>query len=182
MGIKRNLSVAKETVFERPKPLALAGFTAGFVALSVGVPWATHLIAGPVAGRTFLPMHFFVLCAGLLLGWRSGLVAGLLSPIISFTLTGMPPAFVLLPLTLEITTYGLISGLLRRRLRGNVWLPLIGALLAGRIVVMIAISLMRVSPPFSYLTSTVIAGLPGIAIQIALLPLIARLFARRTFS
>jgi len=182
LRIKRNLSVAKETVFELPKPLALVGFTAGFVALSVGVPWATHLIGGPVAGRTFLPMHFFVLCAGLILGWRSGLVAGLLSPIISFALTGMPPAVVLLPLTLEITTYGLVSGLLRRRLGRNVWLPLIGALLAGRIVVMIAVSLTRVSPPFSYLASAVIAGLPGIAIQIALIPLVAKLFTRRTFS
>jgi len=182
LRIRQNLSVAKETVFERPKPLVLAGFTAGFVALSVGVPWATHLIGGPVAGRIFFPMHFFVLCAGLLLGWRSGLVAGLLSPIISFTLSGMPPAIVLLPLTLEITTYGLVSGLLRRRLNGNVWPSLIGALIAGRIVVMIAVYLMRVSPPFSYLASAVVSGLPGIAIQIALLPLIAKLFARRTFS
>lgn len=182
MEIRKNLSVAQESVVERPLPLVLAGFTAGFVALSVGVPYAVHLIGGPIAGRIFLPMHFFVLCAGLLLGWRSGLIAGLLSPIISFALTGMPPANVLLPLTLEITAYGLVSGLLRRRFHRNIWLSLVGALLAGRIVVMIAVSMMGVSPPFSYLASTLIAGLPGIAIQIALLPLVVKLFTRRTFS
>jgi len=169
-------------VLETPKPFILAGLTAGFVALSVGVPYVIHQLAGISAGRIFLPMQFFVLCAGLLLGWHPGLVAGILSPLISFSLTGMPPAVMLFPVTLEIATYGLVVGLMRRFLTRNLWLPLIAALVAGRIVVASAVYITGISSPLSYLRGAVLMGIPGILIQIVLLPVVVKVLSKRTSS
>ena len=52
-----------------------------FVLLDVLVPWVFHQFH--LAGPTFLPMHIFVLIAGLVFGWRAGLIVGLLTPLTS---------------------------------------------------------------------------------------------------
>lgn len=182
MRITQNPSAIRENVLERPKPLLLSGLTAGFVALSVAVPYAIHQFVGISAARAFLPMHFFVLCAGLLLGWQPGLVAGLLSPAISYSLSGMPPAPTLFPITLEIATYGLVAGLMKRIFPKNLWLPLIAALIAGRTVLAATVFVRGIPSPLSYLGGSVLAGLPGIAIQIALLPFMVKLFTKRISS
>ena len=56
-------------------------FTAGFISLAVATPWVFHQFY--LAGPTFLPMHIFVLVAGLLFGWRAGLIVGLFTPLVS---------------------------------------------------------------------------------------------------
>src|SRR4030043_1277300 len=68
--------------------------TAVFVMLAVFVPWVFHQFH--LAGPTFLPMHIFVLIAGLLCGWRAGLLVGLFTPLVSYFISGMP-AIRLLP-------------------------------------------------------------------------------------
>ena len=170
----------RENVLTRPRPFVLLGLTVGFVSLSVGVPLTVHLLGGPALGRTFLPMHFFILCAGLILGWQPGLAAGILSPAISFSMSGMPPLHLLLPLTLEMATYGLVAGLMRKVFHRNPWLSLATALIAGRIVVAASVSLLGIKGPVAYLTGSIYAGLPGIAIQVAFLPLIVKMLSRRT--
>src|SRR5512133_2769825 len=75
-----------------------------FVALSVTVPWVFHQFG--VAGQVFLPMHFFVLAAGLLFGWQAGLLVGLCSPALSHALAGMPVSVMLPQVTLELASYG----------------------------------------------------------------------------
>jgi niacin transporter len=125
-------------------------------------------------------MHFFILCAGLLLGWQPGLAAGILSPVISFSMSGMPPLPMLLPLTLEMATFGLVAGLMRKVFHRNSWLSVGVAMICGRIVVAAAVSILGIKGPLAYLTGAVYAGLPGIAIQLALLPLIVRMLNRRT--
>ena len=56
-------------------------FTLVFILLDVAVPWLFHQFN--LAGPTFLPMHIFVLIAGLIFGWRAGLIVGLLTPLAS---------------------------------------------------------------------------------------------------
>lgn len=172
-------SRVREEALTRPNPVALLGLTVGFVALSVGTPYAVHMLGGPALGRTFLPMHFFILFSGLLLGWQPGLAVGVLSPLISFGLSGMPPAHLLLPLTLEMSTYGLVAGVMTRSLKKNLWFSLAVALVAGRIVVAAAVLAMGIQNPVSYMTSSLIAGLPGIAAQLAFLPVIVTFFNRK---
>ncbi|TSC53614.1 MAG: hypothetical protein LiPW39_175, partial [Parcubacteria group bacterium LiPW_39] len=99
-------------------------FVAAFTVLSVITPMAAHYFGGPTAGRIFLPLHFFVLTAGLLLGWRAGLVVGILTPLISYSVSGMPLLLVLPFVTMEVAAYGFFAGLLRENVK-NIWVALI---------------------------------------------------------
>ncbi len=178
--MRHRFAIARVDALERPSPFLLAGLTASFTALSVGTPYAVHLLGGPALGRALLPMHFFVLASGLLLGWQSGLAAGLLSPLLSFGLSGMPPLAMLFPLTLEIAAYGLTAGLVRGLLRRSLWLPLLLAVIAGRVVAGAAVYALGISNPFAYMGTALVAGLPGIAIQMTVIPAVVKLFLRRT--
>ena len=87
--------------------------TALLLALGVVLPIVFHAI--PLGGRIFLPMHLPTFVAGLVLGPVAGLVVGTGSPVLSGLLTGRPTVFYMIPMILELATYGLVSGLLRRR-------------------------------------------------------------------
>ena len=121
-------------------------------------------------------MHIPVLIAGFLVGPASGALVGALSPPLSSLLTGMPP----LPLTAlmvpELSTYGLLSGLLYQKLRLNLWLSLLGAMLGGRIVwtlmaCLVASPLLGIKArPLSVALAALAAGWPGMVIQIIFIP------------
>jgi len=148
-------------------------FISVFVALDVAVPWVLHQIH-PLAGPTFLPMFFFALMAGLLLGWRVGLLVGFLSPLISFSLSGMPVSGILPQIVVHNSILGLSAGLLRGTFRINLVLSLLIAIIIGRLALgltVLAVSFGGVSPLTS-VWQTVQQGWPGIAIQLAALPLI----------
>jgi len=154
-------------------------FSAAFISLDVVVPWLTHHFGGVVAGSMFLPMFFFILLAGLSGGWRAGLLVGLCTPLISFAVSGMPLLPVLPQITIECVFYGLIAGLLRGKFHLRIIWALIGAMILGRLArlgFIAAVFLLyggEVSP-LAYMWAVVLQGLPGIAIQLALIPLIIR--------
>jgi len=102
-----------------------------FILLSVTVPWIFHQFQ--LAGATFLPMHIFVLLAGFLFGWRAGLIVGICTPLASYVISGMPLLAVLPQVTIELTVYGLIAGLLNEKFDLRIIWSLLGAMLAGRI-------------------------------------------------
>lgn len=141
--------------------------TALLLALGVVLPILFH--AFPFGGRMLLPMHIPVLIAGLSLGPASGAIVGAGSPLLSMLLTGMPPVPLAVPMTFELTTYGLMSGLVRSFLasrrgasgqvqaagsnrtdsghaglptRGHLWAALLAAMVAGRAVWMAAVTLL----------------------------------------
>lgn len=90
-----------------PHNLTQAGL---LIALGILIPFVTGHAFG-VQGTVLLPMHFTVLLAGFLLGPFWGAVIGVLTPLISSVLTGMPPAFPMLPLMIgELGTYGWATG------------------------------------------------------------------------
>jgi len=155
-------------------------FSAAFISLDVLVPWLTHYFGGVQAGSIFLPMFFFILLAGLLGGWRAGLLVGLFTPLVSFGVCGMPLLPVLPQITIECLFYGLIAGLLRGKFHLKVIWALIGAMIAGRLAQLgfiTAVFLLyggEVSP-LAYMWSVVLQGLPGIAIQLTLIPVIMRI-------
>ena len=74
---KQELSSVKKTII-----------TALCTALCVVLPIAFHAI--PNAGAVFSPIHIPVLLCGLLLSWPYGLLCGILGPVFSSILTGMP--------------------------------------------------------------------------------------------
>lgn len=156
--------------------------TAVFVSLSVAVPWGFHQFH--LAGATYLPMHIFVLMAGLAFGWRAGLVTGLLSPLASFAVSGMPVMTILPQVTVEIAAYGLLSGLLAEKFRLEATWSLLGAMAGGRLALLVFLSVSYLlggqihSPlgpeagPLNALWTVIRLGWPGILVQLLSLPLL----------
>lgn len=151
-------------------------FAALCVALGLLLPYAFHLI--PNAGRIFLPMHIPVLLCGLALGWPYGLACGVLAPLLSSLLTGMPPMAVLPGMLCELAVYGLVAGWLSgvihtgRRL-ADLYLCLVAAMLAGRAVSGVLNALLFSAGSYSmaaFVSSAFVTALPGIAIQLVILP------------
>ena len=155
-------------------------FTAVFVSLAVATPWVFHQFY--LAGATFLPMHIFVLVAGLLFGWRTGLVVGLLAPLASYAISGMPVLTILPQIVVELSVYGLAAGILREKFNlRNIW-ALIGAMMAGRLALLLAVSIIYLigagKSPLTMLWTVVSLGWPGILIQLVSIPLIIKLLER----
>ncbi|HOC28465.1 MAG TPA: ECF transporter S component [Treponemataceae bacterium] len=155
--------------------------TAVSIALCVVLPMAFHSI--PNAGAVYLPMHVPVLVCGLLCGWQFGLLCGLAGPLLSSLLAGMPPAAILPIMMIELASYGLVSGFLMRTVRTgktapDLYIALVIAMIAGRVVSGIAKALIFMPGKMTvaaWVSGYFIVSLPGIAIQLALVP--AAIFA-----
>jgi len=157
-------------------------FTLVFVLLDVLAPWVCHQFH--LAGPTFLPMHIFVLLAGLLFGWRAGLIVGFLTPLTSYAISGMPVLRILPQIIIELSTYGLVAGILREKLNLRVIWSLIGAMISGRLVLCLAVLSVSLiigesySPlgleanPFIVVWAVIKLGWPGIVIQLASIPIV----------
>ena len=148
--------------------------TALFIALGVIIPFVFHQIA--LSGRLFSPMHIPVLLAGILVGPLSGLIVGLSCPAISFLLTGMPPLYAVPLMSLELPAYGVSIGILIRWIKSPV-LSLILAMIIGRLVfalglVIFGLFLSLPYGPKEFIRISVVTGLPGIALQLILIPLL----------
>lgn len=145
------------------------------IALCVVLPIAFHSI--PDGGSIFLPMHIPVLICGMICGWPYGLVCGLMGPLLSSAITGMPPAAMLPAMMVECGTYGMVSGLMLKVVRtgktyGDLYIALVTAMVAGRVLSGIAKALIFM-PGISmtaWVTASFVTALPGIAIQLVFLP------------
>ncbi len=159
-----------------------------FVSLSVLTPWAFHQFH--LAGPTFLPMHLFVLTAGLVFGWRAGLIVGSLTPLASYVVSGMPGVAVLPQIIIELSVYGMVAGLLREKFNLRISWALLGAMVAGRLAMLLAVLAVYLvigrvfSPlgpeasPFLAVWAAVKLGWPGLVIQLASIPLIVWMVGR----
>ena len=148
--------------------------TALFITLGVIVPIVFHQFA--LAGRIFLPMHIPVLLAGIFAGPVSGLIVGLVCPTISFLLTGMPPPYAVPLMSMELPIYGLSIGLLVRWIKLPI-LSLLISMILGRLAFGLGLFILGqfLSLPYgpeAFIKVSVIAGIPGIALQLILIPLL----------
>ena len=150
-------------------------FAAVCAAFCLVLPMAFHPI--PNSGSIFLPMHIPVLLCGLICGWPYGLACGLVGPAISSMVTGMPPAAMLPSMMVECGTYGLVTGLMMKYVRtgrpyGDLYISMITAMVLGRVVSGFAKALVF-SPgtgAFAWVSTSLITGIPGICIQLVLMP------------
>ena len=152
-------------------------YTAVCSALCVVLPMAFHAIQN--AGSIFLPMHIPVLLCGLMCGWPFGFICGLLGPLLSSLLTGMPPAAMLPSMIIECAAYGCITGLVIQYVRtkhpvADLYISMVTAMVLGRVFAGLAKSFIF-SPgtaPFAWVTTSLVTGIPGIVIQLILIPLV----------
>ncbi len=145
----------------------------GFWALAIVVPLMAHLFHWNV--RAVLPMHWVIMLAALVYGRTGGFAAGIVSPVLNTLLTGMPTPTMLLPMTLEITTYGFVTGTLREKLRWHGSFCVLTAIIAGRLVYL-GYHLLFHTYKGEFLTwawQTVRPGLLSTLLQVILLPIIA---------
>jgi len=158
--------------------LRLYLYVSVFVALDLSVSWFCHIIH-PLAGPTLLPLFFFVLLAGILFGWRAGILIGLLTPLFSYALSGMPLPQILPRIIIEASVYGLAAGILHGRFSFAVFPSLVAAIIAGRLAAFMLMALsLGLSHSAELTWEAAQSGWPGIFIQVLFLPLIVVLLKR----
>lgn len=150
-----------------------------FLALAYVLPFFTGQI--PQIGAMLLPMHIPVLLCGFICGWPWGLAVGFLAPLLRSAMLGMPVMFPkAVCMAFELAAYGAVAGFLYRifpKKKRFVYCALLGAMILGRIVWGIAMSLCMgiTGNPFgfsAFLAGAVTNAVPGIIIQIILIPVL----------
>jgi riboflavin transporter FmnP len=159
----------------RTKQLAVTGM---LLAVGIILPFATTHGLG-LAGTVLLPMHIPVLLCGLLCGPLYGAACGFMLPVLNALLTGMPTIYPMMPImAMELMTYGAVSGWTYHRtplhrLKFGVYPAMLIAMVCGRVVYGLTFEvLLIISGELKALTvwSAVVTGLPGILVQLLLVP------------
>lgn len=160
------------------RDLARASFLAG---LGLALPFLFHLFG---AGRMFLPMHIPIIIGGFLLPPTLACFLGAIVPFLSSLLTGMPPIVPTMPImVLEMAGLGGITAFLYQKLKAGVFASLIGGILGDRLVLAIVVLLLgkwlEVKSIVAYVGASIVTGLPGIILQIIIIPPIIYLYERK---
>ncbi len=160
------------------KKIVLSGL---FLAFGIILPMFFHTIN--LAGNIFLPMHIPVLIGGFLLGPLYGGIVGLLTPILSGFMTGMPPLVPVMPImAFELCAYGVITGLLFNTTK-NTYVSLLGAMIGGRLFGMLGAFLvsLTIAPqvnPYMFMFGNLAQAIPGMLIQIIFIPVLIKLLTK----
>ena len=153
----------------------MSGF---LLALGIILPYALAHGFG-IQGTVLLPMHIPVLLCGFLCGPLYGAICGMATPVLNCLLTGMPVPFPMLPIMFcELTVYGLVSGLLfsktslgQKKYGSYVALPI--TMICGRVAYAIAFYVLFLivgKLKALAVTAAIVTGLPGIIIQLLIIP------------
>lgn len=157
--------------------------SAMFLALAMVLPFLTGQI--PEIGSMLCPMHIPVILCGYFCGWKWGMAVGFIAPLLRSVWLGMPPMFpTALCMAFELGVYGCIAGALYRALPKNlfgIYVSLITAMIAGRLVWGLARFLCTGLDVSQFGLSAFWAGavanaIPGIILQLILIPLIVKAF------
>ena len=97
-------------------------WAAVFVACNMVLPQLFHLI--PQGGIIFSPLSLVILVGAYKFGWKTGLLAAVLSPVVNHFAFGMPQWSVLQVMTLKLAVLAIVAGLTAQHFK-TVSLPLI---------------------------------------------------------
>jgi 2-polyprenyl-3-methyl-5-hydroxy-6-metoxy-1,4-benzoquinol methylase len=150
------------------------------LALGIVIPSIFH--AAQIGGNIFLPMHPSVLIGGFILGPAYGLLLGILTPLLSAAITGMPSWAVLPGMMVELAFYGLASGFFFRIIKTknlylDIYLSLLISMLLGRLAGGASNALLYLGQSKGYswtifLNTYLLISWPGILIQLFFVPAI----------
>jgi len=159
------------------------------LALALVLPFLTGQIRE--IGNMLCPMHIPILLCGYLAGGVYGAAVGFLAPIVRFLLFGMPPLMPTgLAMAFELATYGFVAGALYRKFPKKtlsaIYVSLLAAMVAGRlvwgIVQFLLAGLQGTSFPFSaFLAGALLNAIPGILLQLVLIPVLVRALKKAGF-
>ena len=164
-------------------------YAALYLAIAMVLPFITGQI--PEIGSMLCPMHIPALLCGFMCGWPWGLAVGFIAPLLRSVLFGMPTLFPgAVSMAFELAVYGGMAGYLYRRLprkRGVVYAVLILSLIAGRVVwgaVRVILAGLSDSA-FTwalFLAGAVTNAIPGIILQLVLIPVLVLAMERAGLS
>ena len=155
------------------------------LALCMVLPFLTGQI--PQIGSALSPMHIPVLMCGFLCAPAYAAAVGFIAPLLRFALFGMPPIFPTgVAMCFELATYGLVAGVLYRRLpkkNASIYAALITAMLAGRVVWGIVRALLSgvSGSPFTFAAfwaDGFANAVPGIIVHIVIIPVLVMALRR----
>ena len=137
-------------------------WAAVFVACNLILPQVFHLI--PQGGIIFSPLSLVILAGAYKFGWKTGLLAAVLSPLVNHLVTGMPDTAVLPVMTLKLAVLALVAGLAARHFK-TVSLPII----LGVVLVSMAVSCLgelAVTGSVAATVQDITVGWPGLILQV----------------
>ena len=170
---------------KRQNNLVNLALAAMFLALAYVMPFLTGQV--PQIGNMLCPMHVPVLLCGFICGAPWGLIVGVTAPLLRSLTLGMPPLFpTALAMAFELAAYGFVSGLLYRvfpKKKVYIYCSLIAAMVIGRLVwgavQFVCMGLDASKFGFSaFWAGAVVNALPGIVLQIVLIPVIVMLIEK----
>lgn len=152
-------------------------YAALYLAIAQALPFITGQI--PEIGAMLCPMHIPALLCGFMCGWPWGLAVGFIAPLLRGVLFGMPVLFpTAVAMAFELSVYGGMVGWLYHVLPRKKWMiyaVLVLAMVAGRLV-WGAVHLILAGLTGSeftialFLAGAVTNALPGIVLQLVLIP------------
>ncbi len=133
---------------------------------------------------TFLFMHIPIMLCGLMCGEKFGFAVGMLAPIIRSLFFSMPVFYPnAIYMSLELAAYGFVLGFVYRKTKGKIYISLISSQILGRIVwgvsKAVLLGFSHTSFPFkAFLIGGFLDALPGIVLQLVLIPVIDKLIKK----
>ncbi len=167
--------------------LARVLYSAMFLTLGMVLPFLTAQV--PQVGSALLPMHLAVILCGFVCGAGWGMAVGIATPLLRSFIFGLP---VLMPsavvMAFELATYAFVAGMLYKKLSKNIFMyyvVLITAMVCGRLVwgavmfILIFAGLAEGTIALSLIwTNTVLQSVPGIVLQLLVVPLIVNVLRK----
>lgn len=132
-----------------------------------------------VKGNIFLLMYIPVIIGGFFAGPYYGVICAVLTPILSSLLTAMPPIYPnSIIIAADLSVLVLVSATLHRRFNHSlslkhIYLSLIPGIVLGKLAYVLAGSLLLfIHPKNLSVIAMIISGIPGIILQLSLIPAI----------
>ena len=155
-------------------------------AVGLFLPFLTGQIAD--IGNMLLPLHIPVLLCGFICGWKWGLAVGFLLPLARSLFFGMPLFYPhAVNMAFELMAYGFLVGFIYSLFKNKnlfaIYISLISAMLVGRVVkgavAVILYAVMGSKYSFTiFVSGAFVDALPGIVLQLILVPLIIEALRR----
>lgn len=156
--------------------------------LSTGMVLPFFIGQIPTIGKALLPMHIPVLLCGLICGWQWGMSVGFVLPLLRSLLFSFPVIYPnAISMAFELAAYGAVIGLLYMHSKYQcvraLYRCLILAMVAGRLIwgaVMVVLMGLD-GNHFTgelFLTGALLNALPGITLQLTLIPAVMILLDR----
>ncbi len=149
-----------------------------FLAIGVILPFLFGQI--PQIGSMLLPMHIPVFLCAFICGWKYGVPMAVVLPLLRSFLFLRPNLYPeAISIAFEMAVYAFVAGYLYGSSKWKcikaLYKSLLVAMIAGRIVrVAVQVTLLGIGNiPFTFgavLTGTIIAGIPGIILQLIIIP------------